>query len=311
MNVKKELSILRTVGIICAFFGLTSIVCAILSGSTSMLLDGLYSLLQCVFIFASCHVVRMLGREDDDTFQFGYGSFEPFFIMLRTTSIITLYFALGHNAFKDILLGGYDVNASIAIAITAVSIVVCLAVALMLSHHAKKLNSPIMKAEARSWVNDSIISIAVLIAFILMKLLKSSGHDNIAKYIDPSITLLYVIILIPGLVKQLVTSARELLFAAPSDDVQEKLDGIMTSYKDRYDFVSYETYAAKLGRTLNLTVYVRLKKDYKISQLDGLRLDMLKAIQNEWPYVDSDIIFTIDDSWIKYSMPNVEEQNNT
>jgi len=307
MNVKKELSILRTVAVICAFFGLTSVVFAILSGSTSMLLDGLYSLLQCVFILVSCHVVRMIGREDDDTFQFGYGSFEPFFIMLRTTSIITLYLALGHNAVKDILLGGYDVNASIAMVVTGVSVFVCLAVAFMLSQHAKRLKSPIMKAEARSWVNDSIISIAVLFAFLLMKILKSTGHDNLARYIDPSITLLYVVLLIPGLIKQLITSARELLFAAPSDDVQQKLDEIILSYKDKYDFVSYDTYAAKLGRTLNLTVYVKLKKDYKISELDVLRSDMLKAIQNEWPYVDSDIVFTIDDSWIKYSMPKVEE----
>lgn len=303
MNNKKELQIIGAVTVICFLFGVFGVAFAIKSESSSMLLDGLYSLIQSIFIFLSGYVVKLVGRKDNESYQFGYGAFEPFFIIIRTLVLIGLNLILGYNAVKNIIGGGYRVNSSMALSFTAVSAAVCFVVAFALSSYSEKLASPILKAEARSWINDALLSVAVLISFTVMKLLDCFGLEGVAFYIDPAITLMFVFTLVPGLIRILVSSTRELLTAAPPETVQEKLDQILSFYQRRFGFSDYYTYSAKHGRTLTFTIYIKLSEDLGVKELDSYRKEILKAIQKEWPYTDSDIVFTIDTSWMKYSVP--------
>ena len=310
MNNKKELLIIRAVTIICFLFGVFGVALAIVSDSSSMLLDGLYSLIQSIFILLSGYVVKLIGRKDDEYYQFGYGAFEPFFIIIRTSVLIGLNLVLGYNAVRNIVGGGYRVNASIALAFTFVSAIICFIVAYVLVLYSKRLSSPILKAESKSWINDALLSVAVLISFGAMGVLDRLGLGEIAKYIDPAITLIFVFTLVPGLIKLMVSSSRELLTAAPPEEVQAKLDQILSFYQKRFGFSDYSTFSAKLGRTLTLTVYIKLGEELGVRELDGYRKEILKAIQKEWPYSDSDIVFTIDTSWMKYSIPASAKEIN-
>lgn len=300
---QKELKYIRIVTLICFSFGVLGIISAIAADSTSMMFDGMYSFIQSFFILLSGYVVKLISRSDNDKYQFGYGAFEPFFIVIRTMCLMFMNLVLIYGSFMDLLSGGYKVNAPIAISVTAFSAVVCFFVWLFLVKKGKVLSSPLLKAEAKSWLNDTLLSIAVLVSFFIMDILEKTGHSNIANYVDPLITIMFIVVLIPGLAKEILDSTRELLGIAPPPEVQEKLEVIIEKYVATYDFDDYEIYSQKQGRTVTSIIHIRIKKETPVMFLDKVRKEILKEIKKEWSFSDTDIVFTLNTDWVKYSVP--------
>lgn len=300
---QKELKYIRIVTLICFSFGVLGIISAIAADSTSMMFDGMYSFIQSFFILLSGYVVKLISRSDNDKYQFGYGAFEPFFIVIRTMCLMFMNLVLIYGSVLDLLSGGYKVNAPIAISVTAFSAVVCFFVWLFLVKKGKVLSSPLLKAEAKSWLNDTLLSIAVLVSFFIMDILEKTGHSNIANYVDPLITIMFIVVLIPGLAKEILDSTRELLGIAPPPEVQEKLEVIIEKYVTTYDFDDYEIYSQKQGRTVTSIIHIRIKKETPVMFLDKVRKEILKEIKKEWSFSDTDIVFTLNTDWVKYSVP--------
>ena len=300
---QKELKYIRIVTLICFSFGVLGIISAIAADSTSMMFDGMYSFIQSFFILLSGYVVKLISRSDNDKYQFGYGAFEPFFIVIRTMCLMFMNLVLIYGSVMDLLRGGYKVNAPIAISVTAFSAVVCFFVWLFLVKKGKVLSSPLLKAEAKSWLNDTLLSIAVLVSFFIMDILEKTGHSNIANYVDPLITIMFIVVLIPGLAKEILDSTRELLGIAPPPEVQEKLEVIIEKYVATYDFDDYEIYSQKQGRTVTSIIHIRIKKETPVMFLDKVRKEILKEIKKEWSFSDTDIVFTLNTDWVKYSVP--------
>ena len=304
--MRKEIICIRSVTLICFAFGVLGIAFALASGSSSMMFDGLYSMVQSIFILLSGSVVRLIGRRDDEYYQFGYGAYEPFYIVIRTMVLLTMNAALAYRAFISLFTGGRVVEASLGLIFTLISIIGCLGVYIFLRAMAKELGSPILRAESRSWLNDILISVSVLISFALMEVLFRLGYDFIAVMIDPCITVLFAVVLAPSLIKQLVSAVRDLLDAAPPKEIQERLETVVEKYSRVYYFRDYLIYAAKRGRTVSSTIHVILREDISVSRIDRIRKEMLREIKESWPWSDTDIVFTVDPSWMEYAVPSPE-----
>ncbi len=253
-NQNKEVLYIRIVTLICLFFGLLGVILARLSGSVSMLFDGLYSLIQSIFIFLSSFIVRIIEKKDDENYQFGYASFELF-----------------------------------------------------LKREGNVLSSPLLRTEAKSWLNDLIISLAVLVSFSLMAVLNHFGLHSISLYIDPLLTILFVMAMLPSILRELFRALSDMLDKAPPLEITDELDGIVSSFVEKYSFSDYFIYSAKRGRTITLTVHIVLARDMRVSFLDSVRKEMMMCIKNSFRWSDIDIVFTIDPSWMKYSVPLPDE----
>ena len=253
-NQNKEVLYIRIVTLICLFFGLLGVILARLSGSVSMLFDGLYSLIQSIFIFLSSFIVRIIEKKDDENYQFGYASFELF-----------------------------------------------------LKREGNVLSSPLLRTEAKSWLNDLIISLAVLVSFSLMAVLNHFGLHSISLYIDPLLTILFVMAMLPSILRELFRALSDMLDKAPPLEITDELDGIVSSFVGKYSFSDYFIYSAKRGRTITLTVHIVLARDMRVSFLDSVRKEMMMCIKNSFRWSDIDIVFTIDPSWMKYSVPLPDE----
>jgi predicted Co/Zn/Cd cation transporter (cation efflux family) len=269
-----------------------------------MFFDGMYSLVQSFFILASGFIVSLLFRKDDERFQFGYSAFEPFFIVIRSAVLLTMNLSIAYGAIVAIIKGGYLIDTTLALGFSLVSVFVCLATYLILSHFAKKLHSPVLKAEARSWFLDTGISLASVFAIAGIGIAQKTGHQAIAFYIDPVITLIFILSLSPLLSGQLRDSTRELLGGAPPEKIQKKLKRIVHSHVRENDFLKDEVFAAKQGRSLSITAYIYLKKEMPLKQLDLIRKDILSDLQQYCSWSEADIVFTIDSSWVPFSQPS-------
>jgi cation diffusion facilitator family transporter len=310
-QTKKEIALIRTTTLICFLFGVAGVAMAVVTRSRSMLFDGMYSFIQSIFILCSASIVRLIGRGDNREYQFGYGAFEPFFIVVRTIALLCMNIFLAWGAVTSILDGGYRVRASAAILFTAISVIVCAVIWRILVNTSRKENSPVLKAEAKSWLNDTLISCAVLASFVVMAVLDRTPFAWLSSFADPAITILFIGGMTPTLVGQLVTNTRELLDAAPPMEIQQGLEDIVQSHVQRHGFKSFQAYSTKRGRTISTIIHVQLKQEMPLRQLDMIRKNMLRDIKKFWQWSDTDIVFTIDPSWIPLSAPVFAEEQRT
>ena len=300
-NTRREVILIRIINAICIFFAIAGVALSIFASSRAMLLDGLYSFVQSIFILISAFIVRLLVKRESRNYQFGYAAFEPFFIVIRNLFLSLMIVVLALDAFVSILSGGYLIKANIALIFTLFSVVICGVVALSLYHFGSKWNSPIILNEARSWLCDTLLSVAVLIGFISSYLFSYFGYTKLASLVDPFITILFVIFLLPMLIMQIVKNTHELLGGAPSKEVQARVRMLVSQYKSQLDIKEIRIYSTKHGRMLLFNIYIQLGKEKSLYELDHIRKKILEDIQSVWSWVDADVIFTIDPSWYTLS----------
>lgn len=293
-----EIRILRLSTVVNFCFGIVGMAFALLSRSRSILFDGLYAFVISFFTIISARVVRLLKKGDNREFQFGYGAFEPLFIVVRVLFMFFMYLTLGLDAVGTMLRGGNSVELSLAIFYAAFSAAISLAFWLALRSSARRINSPVLIAEARGWLNDVLLYLSVLVAFGVAYLLSSTRLAFLVPYADPAITLAIIVCMLPSLVKLFLANIRDLVAAAPSQEIQDQLAAIIEGYRTECGFAGFRTYTEKRGRNLYLIVYIILCRETPLRDLDRVRKRMIRDIRKWWHYSDCDILFTIDPSWI-------------
>jgi len=296
-----ELSILTVSTVVSFVFGIAGIVFAFLAKSRSVLFDGLYSFVASFFTIISARVVKLVARGDNQEFQFGYGAFEPLLIIIRVLCTLFMYLILGFDAAKTIADGGNEIVFSVAFIYAALSASVCFFFWAALRRAAHRITSPVLIAEAKGWFNDFLLSLSVLSAFLVAYLLQATPLKAISRYADSGITLLMIVCMSPSLVRLFASNMRELVAAAPSQEIQDQLRAIIDGYRAACDFAGFKTYSEKRGRNLYLIVYIVLKHEVPIKSLDKIRKYMMSDIRKWWHQCDCDILFTIDQSWMPSS----------
>jgi cation diffusion facilitator family transporter len=293
-----EIRVLRLSTILSFCFGIVGVVFAVLSRSRSILFDGLYAFVLSFFTIISARVVRLVKRGDNQEFQFGYGAFEPLVIVVRVLFMFFMYVTLGVDAVKTLAGGGSQVELSLAIIYAAFSAAVSVAFWLALRSSAHRINSPVLIAEAKGWFNDILLYLSVLAAFGIASFLGRTRLAFLVDYADSGITLAIIVCMLPSLVKLFFANIRDLVAAAPSQEIQDELAAIIEGYRAECAFSGFRTYTEKRGRNLYLLVYIVLTREMPVRDLDRLRKRMIHDIRKWWHYSDCDILFTIDPSWI-------------
>lgn len=300
----REVSLLKTATVISLLFACIGFFFALQSRSQSVFFDAFFSFTSVFFTLISAKVVKLVMKGDDSNYHFGYGAFEPLFIVIRSIFTICMNAALAANAIRTIISGGNEITLSYAAFYTILSAAVSLAGALVLLHSARKQNSPTLFAESRSWFNDALLSFSVLFSFALILILRHTPAAGATVYMDSVITLFFIAFVSPQFFKQLSFNMKELLIAAPSKDVQKELDAVIEPLVRKHRFSGFDIYSSQRGRSLYIMIHVYLESERKIRELDKIRREMVCAVKKYNPFSDTDIIFTIDTSWIPLSVPS-------
>lgn len=302
-NKKIELLLLKVTTVVCFAFGVLGVWASVKANSNSMLFDGLYSLIQSLFIIGSGRIVQLLFRQSNREYQFGYAAFEPFFIAIRSTVMLLMTFAIALSAARALFTGGYTINVTIAFWVNLLSLVVCVIVYAVLAVQAKRLRSPVLRVESRSWLIDSGISLAAVIAMVLIHVATSRGYTSLARYIDPMVTIFFIVGLSPMLFRELLQSSRELLGAAPATSIQKDLERIAKKHVKTQGLKKSKVFAIQQGRSLSITIYFYLREERSVRELDSLRATILLDLREYSPWCEADVVFTLDPSWVPLSIP--------
>ena len=148
----------------------------------------------------------------------------------------------------------------------------------------------------------------MLVSFSVIAILDRLGIEEAMYYIDPVVTVLFAIFLIPGVSKQLWQAVKDLLDAAPPAEEIERLESIVRDFSKDYRFKDWKIYSSRRGRMIYSTIHIVLSDELPLHKVDGIRKDMLKAIRSSWAWSDTDIVFCVDSSWMEYAVPAVAEE---
>ncbi len=276
------------------FFGL-------LSGSLSIIFDGIFSGIDLAILTLALAVARLVQREGDRRFQHGYWHIEPMALVFNGTVLMFLCLYAFINAVDSLLAGGRELKLDWAIGYAVVAAIVTFGMYFYERRENRRIRSEFLNLDAQSWLMSSLISCALLLAFILAWGIKNTRFAPYAPFLDPAVLALLSLYLITVPIKTVRQAFAEILLITPpalDQQVHTVMDGVIA----RYGFLKYSSYVVKVGRAYFIEIHIVVRPDFEIDRvatLDAIRQEISSAIGNQsGPYQWLTVAFTGDEKWI-------------
>ena len=289
-------------------FGVLGIVISIASNSGAVFLDGVFSLTFGIVGLLTLYVSQLVARPSDDSYPFGYATFEP---MLNLFKGLLIGFALVYalwTAVRTILTGGQEIVAEGGILYAAIAVVGGAVVVFFLKRYAKQSESPIVDVDAKNWTVDTLISSAVGVAFVVTLLIENSDWSDFAPYADPVIMLAIIAIASPQPFQTIRDNLRQLVGRAPPKDVQDRVSELVEEAIADVPHIETHFRIVDVGRYIHIHIYVivppHAAEQIDIRRHDQIRRRIYEHVSREYRYLSLDVGFTTDRRWALNSVPS-------
>ena len=278
-----------------AGMAILGIVFAFLTRSEAIMLDGLFSLIGFAMGWFSLQVSRRVIQPDDEVFQFGYASLEPLVNTIKGLLMAFLgVFAL-YSAVQALLHGGRPIVSGYALMYAIFVAVVCFVIFVVQRRAATRTHSPLVEVDARGWLIDGLLTVAVCLAFGVVVFIEKTAWALYVPYADP----LIVIGLVGGSaflpVRIIRTNLRELLLAAPAPDFQRQVRDTLGAAIGDFPIANTVLRMVKVGRSFYLQVYVVVAPSHgatRLDELDTVRIRIMETLRQTFPDLGIDVLFT-------------------
>jgi cation diffusion facilitator family transporter len=164
-----------------ALLAVIKIVIGLLAGSLAVVADGIDSLEDIITSTITLVTANILSRPPNKKYPYGYGKAETIATRLLSLVIFAAGIQLAIISVQKIIKGSFTgIPLKIAIYVIVISIIG----KFLLSFHqfkvGKRINSEMLKANAKNMQNDVFISLSVLVGLVSTRLLKMPVIDSIA-----------------------------------------------------------------------------------------------------------------------------------
>jgi predicted Co/Zn/Cd cation transporter (cation efflux family) len=232
-------------------FAVLSSVWGVLSGSSMIVFDGLYSFVSVGLSLLAVMALRAARRGPDASYPWGRESWEPLVVVVKALALAALCVYAVVGGLADLLAGGRDVATGWALAYGVVSTVCGVAVTLVLRRNP---GSDLVRAEAVEWLGDTLLSVGVLGGFAVAFGLVATGHASLAAYVDPAMVVLVSAAFLVVPVRLVIGGMREVLAMAPPVAVQAQLQACVDAVAKRFGMRESFLRASKVGGRVDVEV---------------------------------------------------------
>jgi len=277
----------------------SGILLGLLSGSLSIVFDGLFSVIDTVILMLALAVARLVQREGNRQFQHGYWHIEPMVLAFNGGVLMFLCFYAFINAVGSLLAGGRELELDWAIGYAAAASIVTFGMYFYERQENRRIRSEFLRLDAQSWLMSAMISSALLVAFALAWAIQGTRFAPLAPYVDPTVLALLTLYLITVPIKTVRQALDEILLITPPK-LDRVVRTVMEAVVERYGFRTYTSYVAKVGRAYFIEIHVVVPADFQvgsIATLDAIRREIRGAIGDQGSYQWLTIAFTADEQW--------------
>ena len=282
-----------------AGFAVLSSVWGILSGSSMIVFDGLYSFVSIGLSVLAVIALRFSRRGADERFPWGRDAAEPLVVVIKAATLAALCAYAAVGGILDIVNGGREVAVGSAVVYAVVATIGGVAVGLVL-RRATRDGSNLVRAEAAEWLGDALLSVGVLIGFLFAYALVAAGRADLAAYVDPGMVTLVSLAFLWVPMKLIVSGLREILSMAPEAEVLAQLRACVAAVEERYAFSESFLRASKVGDRMDIEIDFIVDAESTVRTIadsDTVRQDLheqLAALGYERSVV---VTFTADPRW--------------
>jgi cation diffusion facilitator family transporter len=282
-----------------AAFAVVSLGWGLALGSQLILFDGLYSFAAVGLSMLAVWALRTARKGPDERYPWGREVYEPLVIVVKAVALggLCVYALAGGVA--EILRGGRDVDAGWALVYAFMATAAGAATALYLRRIARR-GSGLVRAEAAEWIGDTLLSVGVLAGFAVALLLERTGHDDLARYVDPAMVVAISAAFLWVPFRLVAQGLREVLMMSPADEIRDQVLACVHDIEQERAFTESVVRTSKVGSRLDVEI-VFLVDDHStvqtVRQFDQVRRqvsDRLGALGLE---PSMTVSFTADRQW--------------
>jgi predicted Co/Zn/Cd cation transporter (cation efflux family) len=276
--------------------------------SDAVMLDGFFNVVNCLMAIASLWTTKLIIKPEGKLFNFGYAGFVPLLNLCKGLLVFGISIFALSSAVTALFHGGTPAKTGIAVVYAAIAATGCLIVAIMQRFLAKKTASPIVKVDAQNWLINGMISLAVGVSFSIATFLQQTDWGAwFVPYSDPTIVTVLVLIAFPIPVTIILTSLKQLMLGVASEEVQNKVKGLVQETIQRFPWDRYVLRLTEVGPALYLHFYWLFppsESAISLAEIDRIRLEMIETLVQEYPNMVVDIIVTQDQEWFNVMNEN-------
>jgi cation diffusion facilitator family transporter len=296
-HVLDEQRLLKLSLISAGIFVLMALWFALLTGSNSILFDGIYSLISFFMTLLTLKVANLVARPDDERFHFGYTAIEPTLNLFKSLIVIvTCVFAV-LGAVNSLHSPGLPAQYGLAIIYGALATSGCFWVAWLMKRRSKHFLSDLVGVEAKTWFVDGLLSGSILIGFLGAWWLEHSSLSQYATRVDPILLIILGLAVLPIPGKIMIDSLKEVINQAPPQTVIHEIEHRLKKSLSEVSYDHVELRVSKRGRDLYLLVHIVVSESFghqTIKQLDEIRRSSEQEMQQWNPAVMMDMLFVND-----------------
>lgn len=277
MDTGKEQKLLQLSIAMTLATGALGVVIGVASRSQSILFDGIYSAVDVAMTLVALLVSRLLASEGSQRFQFGYWHFEPL-VTAANGAVLTLSCLYAFlTALASVLSGGHHIEFGPAAVYAAITAVVDLALGVFIRGHARRLNSDLLRTDARAYFIGGALSAALLVSFGVGVALERTGRADLTPFVDPAVLMLLALAMTPAPIRGVWRALREVFQIAP-EDLDAKVHAVMDEVVARHGLGRYSSYVAKMGRARFIEIAVLAPAGYRVEQADQVRREIAASL---------------------------------
>ena len=272
----------------------------LLSGSQSILFDGMFSTIDAAMSLLALFVSRLLMREGSRRFQYGYWHMEPLVAALNGSILLLLCVYAFFNAVGGLLDGGRELAFDVAIAYAVVVSVVCFSMYLIEKRVNRRVNSEFLRIDTQSWLMAGLITLSLLLAFIAALFMADTPAEPLIPYIDSLLLVLLTLCFMPvpiGIVRRAMS---EILIVAP-DLLDQEVRSVMSGIMKRDGLIDYYSHVAKSGRIYFIEIHIVTRGDFGVDQgvqaLDTVRAEITAGLEKPGEKRWITVAFTANPEW--------------
>lgn len=253
--------------------------------SVTLLLEAAASLTILISALLMRFSAQKIHSPPDDAFHYGYHKYETFTSVIERVLIIASCVMSIKFAVQDMIHAEEIESYALPAVAMFFSGLLSLGVMLYLKHLSGRVRSQMIEASALHWLSDALLSFGVSAGFVAGLWIHHAGYSRIAPYVDPVMALVLAGCLLMTPFRGLMGELSELLDAAPSPEVRDKVRGVVDGYKARVAGV-HRLRTRKAGQKIFTEVCFLVREDLTAGHAEALAQAFERDLDAHFPGCD-------------------------
>ena len=259
--------VLRGSAIFTCVFTIVALTVGFLTSSQVILFDGVFNLVGLALTYLSIVSLRFISKRDELNYPFGKATFEPFIAIVQYCIILYICITNIATAIQVIISGGHAISIASGILYGVFSVAFNVSVYVYLRHLTKHQTSAIAEVEIDQWKFSCLLGIGILVGFGVSFGFGSIGLTGFTPYVDPILTVIITLLFGRTAFLAMKGCVRELLLAAPGDDVRDVITDKIAGIDYEYDFLDKVLRLGKVGNKLIVELDYVIECDSKLDSI--------------------------------------------